>query len=117
MLKELITRTRPPINGAVYAETGYSFPSGHTVNAVVLYGFLAYLMYHLVPRSWRVFVVVLNIALIVIVAFSRVYLGVHYVSDVVSGLVVGAIFLIPSILISERDFCPLRRGKRGWFDR
>lgn len=93
-------RPRPEL--ALYLERSFSFPSGHSTIAVSFYGFAGYLLIRLVP-GWRAKVNLFFTTLLVIVAigFSRLYLGVHYVSDVVSGYLVGAMWLIIAIAFAE----------------
>ena len=67
-----------------------SFPSGHAMSAAVVYGTIAYLAARLERRAWaRVLTLLAAAVVIVSIAFSRVYLGVHYPSDVLAGLIVG----------------------------
>ncbi len=117
VIKEWVGRLRPPDSIQVYQETGYSFPSGHTVNALVLYAFLAYLGWHILPRRWRAPLVAASMGIIAAVAFSRLYLGVHYLSDVIGGFVVGTVFLIPGILFAHRDFTRRKKKPFSWIDR
>lgn len=90
-LKLLFARPRPTVFPPLMAEISYSFPSGHTIAAVTLYGFLALLLWH--NRRW---LQGLLVALIIpLVALSRVYLGVHYPSDVLGALAIGILWLAP----------------------
>jgi undecaprenyl-diphosphatase len=101
-------RPRPEL--AVYAEQSFSFPSGHATIAVAFYGFAGYLLMRFV-QSWntKVNVFFATILIVIAIGFSRVYLGVHYVSDVWSGYLVGAMWLIIAISFSEW----LRHQERG----
>ena len=93
-LKLHFRRVRPDLPWAFVQETSFSFPSGHSVFAVVLYGALMYLgLRHLRLVRERVAVVVAAMALIVGIGLSRIYLGVHYPSDVAAGYFVGAVWL------------------------
>ncbi|MDE2299673.1 MAG: phosphatase PAP2 family protein [Burkholderiales bacterium] len=93
-LKLAFQRPRPTVSAYAQALQSYSFPSGHTVAATLFYGLLAVYLVS-VARTWtrRVTVVWLALACIVVVAFSRVYLGVHYLSDVLAAMAVGAFWL------------------------
>ncbi len=93
LIKEVVHRARPVRALQAYQETGFSFPSGHATLAAAFYGFLIYLVWRLMPAGFLRNVVVTALALlIVLIAFSRLYLGVHYLSDVIGGLVLGAAF-------------------------
>lgn len=93
---------RPRPEMAVYAEHSFSFPSGHAAIAVAFYGFLSYLLIRFTP-SWRrkVNLFFTGILMILAIGLSRIYLGVHYLSDVWSGYLVGVIWLIIAISFSE----------------
>ncbi|MBN1581662.1 MAG: phosphatase PAP2 family protein [Anaerolineae bacterium] len=87
-------RPRPYLFLWYVAATGRSFPSGHTLNAVVLAGLLAWLVGRRL-RGWRRVVFDAGIALwALLVGLSRIYLGVHYPSDVLAGLAVGGLCLL-----------------------
>ena len=109
LLKALFARPRPYFEQPILLETYYSFPSGHAMEAVVLYGMLAYFAV-LALRTWRArAAVVLGTSLLVLlIGFSRMYLGVHYFSDVVAGFAAGGVWL--STCITAMEF--VRRGKR-----
>ncbi len=86
---------------------GNSFPSGHMVRAVVVYGLLAFVIHRLSPsRVVRAAVVPLAIVIIVLVAFDRLYLDVHWESDVVGGLLLGAIALLGGTVWLDRPRKP-----------
>ncbi len=93
-------RPRPQL--AVYAEHSFSFPSGHATIAVAFYGFVGYLLARF-SKSWnrKVNISFLTILIIIAIGFSRVYLGVHYISDVWGGYLVGAMWLIIAVSFSE----------------
>jgi undecaprenyl-diphosphatase len=100
--KILISRFRPV--GAAIVETDFSFPSGHATVAVAFYGFLAYLIIKLVKNKIKRQVVITSAILIVfIVGFSRLYLGVHYISDVLAGYLVGSLALIAGISLFKSN--------------
>lgn len=93
--KILIGRDRPPLVDAVPPyEVSASFPSGHTLNAVAILGVIAYLLVLRRHTAWsRALIVVVAIVATVLVAGSRVYLGHHWVTDVVAGWALGAAWL------------------------
>ncbi len=100
-LKLLIQRPRPDFLVPLVEETGYSFPSGHASAAAAFYMTLALLATGWV-RHWetRVYVLLAAVAVVVIVGFSRMYLGVHYLSDVLAGFALGAFWSTVSITAS-----------------
>lgn len=115
-LKLAFQRPRPTVSAYAQALQSYSFPSGHTVAATLVYGLVAVYLVS-IARSWtqRVTVVWLALACIVVVAFSRLYLGVHYLSDVLAAMAVGAFWLAlcttaVHTLVAARE---TRNGKAG----
>ncbi len=101
---------RPRPEMAVYAEHSFSFPSGHATIAVAFYGFAGYLTARF-AHGWhrKVNIFFTTMLLIIMIGFSRIYLGVHYVSDVWSGYLVGAMWLIITVSLSEW----FRQRKKG----
>lgn len=99
ILKELFHRARPDIVHLVKAG-GYSFPSGHAMVAAAFYSVIGYLLWlNLRNRSkpsW--YVVVFTIALISAIGISRIYLGVHFASDVIAGYAAGGVWAIACIV-------------------
>jgi undecaprenyl-diphosphatase len=94
LLKLHFKRLRPDLPWAFAHQVSYSFPSGHSVLAVVVYGSLIFLGMRHLQGSWeRVSVCVVALALILGIGISRIYLGVHYPSDVAAGYFVGAVWL------------------------
>lgn len=98
LLKWIFQRNRPEILRLVKA-TGYSFPSGHAMVSFAFYGMLAYLMWiNLGNRKSRYFFTFIFLFLIFAIGLSRIYLGVHYLSDVLAGFAAGGIWLVGCIL-------------------
>jgi membrane-associated phospholipid phosphatase len=97
-LKLIFQRARPRFSDAVLMLTSYSFPSGHTMIATVFYGSLAAFVIAN-SKSWplRMLALVAAIALILLVAFSRVYLGAHYLSDVLGAMAEGFAWIALSL--------------------
>ena len=93
-------RARPEV--AYYSEHGFSFPSGHATIAVALYGFLTYIFFK-EATQWgrRVNIVFTGLIVAVAIGFSRLYLDVHYVSDVWAGYLLGFLWLIIGIALHE----------------
>ena len=102
LIKVIIARPRPEINKLV-TETGYSFPSGHSITSMVFYGYLVYLTYKYINnKKIKIPLIIFLILLIPTIGLSRIYLGVHYASDVLCGFLLGTIYLILFILISKK---------------
>ncbi|HVM73286.1 MAG TPA: phosphatase PAP2 family protein [Candidatus Paceibacterota bacterium] len=94
VLKAIVARGRPLPSFAALDAPGYSFPSMHAACAVALYGFLAYMIYKLLhPPHHRAPTIVSIMIIVALIGFSRLYLGVHYLSDVVVGFLIGGFFL------------------------
>jgi undecaprenyl-diphosphatase len=95
LLKELFSRERPDFN-AVYEAAHYSFPSGHTMNSTAMYLFLFYLlMLHLIKKdNQKNKLFISTLTLIVLIGISRIYLGVHFLTDVIAGFSAGFAWFI-----------------------
>lgn len=106
ILKHGFDRPRPHIFAWLTAASSYSFPSGHAMNSAVAYATLAYLAARLQKTIWGRLLTTLGAALVILlVCASRLYLGVHYPSDVVAGLVVGlawAGFCMTTLELAQR---------------
>lgn len=100
LLKSAFHRPRPQILQLVH-ESGYGFPSGHAMLAVACYGFLIVLCLRFAKKAGRRVPVCLLAVLVLLIGVSRVYLGVHYASDVVGGYLAGLSWLMLFILLSE----------------
>jgi membrane-associated phospholipid phosphatase len=94
LIKDLFARPRPSFERPMVVETSYSFPSGQAMESLVVYGMLAYFTV-LTLRSQRARAVSVGGAalIVVLIGLSRVYLGAHYVSDVVGGFAAGGAWL------------------------
>lgn len=105
LVKEVVRRARPERALQAYQETGFSFPSGHATLAAAFYGFLLYLVWRMMPPGLaRTATVSVLTALIALIAFSRLYLGVHYLSDVIGGLLLGGLFVwIGSVVVRKLE--------------
>jgi undecaprenyl-diphosphatase len=101
VLKELFHRTRPaPVAGFIDAQQ-FSFPSGHAMVSAAFYFFLAYLVWRLVHGHWRGLLVAGLLLLVALIGLARLYLGVHYLSDVIAGYIVGFLWTDAVILASH----------------
>lgn len=112
-LKLWFRRARPDVPWALSSEQSFSFPSGHAMLSFAVYGAIAYLLWRSFARPlFRVVTVLLTALLVLGIGASRVYLGVHYPSDIVAGFVAGGIWLTAVILTIEglRLFLPPKRA-------
>lgn len=101
LLKLMFQRERPQINPLLEV-TGHSFPSGHSMGTMVVYGLAVYLLLILVRRRWvKITGTILLIAGILLIGLSRIYLGVHYPSDVIGGFAAGAAWVLFCTAILE----------------
>ena len=91
-LKDSFHRARPSFASEFIRNASWSFPSGHAMNSLIVYGLLAYWISDRFPRA-RLVIVLSAAALAGLIGFSRIYLGVHYVSDVVAGYSAGFVWL------------------------
>ena len=92
-LKRIIRRARP-IGVALIKETGFSFPSGHSMVGFAFYGFIIYLIYKSkLNKTLKVLLITLFSLLIMAIGLSRIYLGVHHATDVIGGFALGYICL------------------------
>lgn len=102
IIKVLVRRERPIIINMV-TENTFSFPSGHTMAAVVFYGFLIYLIKKSkLDKKYKILVSIILSLLIILIMMSRIYLGAHYFSDVIAGASLATSYLLLLIDILER---------------
>ncbi|GAB4239697.1 MAG: hypothetical protein Kow0049_27160 [Stanieria sp.] len=95
-LKLAFSKPRPHLWKLLISETSYSYPSGHALGSMVLYGFVAYLLGTHLGQYAKVFYFIAAI-LIAAIGFSRLYLGVHWPTDVIAGYGVGFLWITFSI--------------------
>ena len=111
LLKLSIQRPRPD-DPLLQSVKGFSFPSGHALMSVIFYGLLIYIVWKEVSNKWmRRVVISFMIILIILISYSRIYLRLHYASDVLAGLSVGFIWLVFSLWIIKRIETGLRKRK------
>ncbi|RIW35145.1 PAP2 family protein [Bacillus salacetis] len=109
LLKEYFKRQRPDIE-ALVEQGGYSFPSGHSMGSFILYGALAFAVFRLYDHRWSKFIGAAALLLLVLlIGLSRIYLGVHYPSDILGGFSAGGVWLAFSILVYT-----FIKGARPW---
>jgi membrane-associated phospholipid phosphatase len=120
LLKISFHRARPDLWPALVAEHTYSFPSGHAAMSTVFFGGLASVVFHLTDRRLpRIAAVTLALIAIVTIMGTRVYLGVHWTTDVVAGFVVGVFWVVISAIATEMVYRrvprarPVRRPRRS----
>jgi len=102
IMKAVVGRSRPPVADRIANAYGAAFPSGHSANVVAACGILAWVATRFVHRTWlRVVIWVAAVLTALLVGVSRVYLGVHWPSDVLSGWIVGAAWVVAAIAITE----------------
>jgi membrane-associated phospholipid phosphatase len=107
LVKVLVHRHRPFVDGPFVDWSGYSFASGHTIGATLLYGqLLLFVLPALKARQWRVLTVCSAALLIALVGFTRIALGAHFLTDVLAGILFGILWLAICLFASK----PLRRS-------
>ena len=119
ILKNVVQRQRPN-EYRIIEETGYSFPSGHSMVSVAFYGFIIYLIYKYVENKKIKWTLITMLSCIIpLIGFSRIYLGVHYTSDVLAGACISISYLILFIHIislwmmkGDKKMTSLRRKRR-----
>lgn len=103
LAKSIFQRERPTLHRLI-EETGYSFPSGHSMGAFSFYGILVYLLWRHLPSFWgRVILIAVGVLMILAIGISRIYLGVHYPSDVAGGYLAAGTWLAIAIGMFQHD--------------
>ena len=94
LLKRILQRPRPT-EYRIIEETGYSFPSGHSMVSMAFYGYLIYLTYKYVKNKYLKWSLITILGVLIIsIGISRIYLGVHYTSDVLGGFLLSISYLV-----------------------
>ena len=97
--KHIIKRERPNINRIV-EEKGYSYPSGHTFSATCFYGLMIFLItMSSLNLGYQIIITIPLISIILLIGFSRIYLGVHYFSDCIAGLLLSTSYIFLYVYI------------------
>ncbi|MCC5645776.1 phosphatase PAP2 family protein [Nostoc sp. CHAB 5824] len=111
LMKILFSRAQPALWKHIINVGQHSFPSGHAMVSIVIYGFTGYILAKQFPE-WRFWIYGLTIILIAAVGFSRLYLGVHWLTDVTAGYAAGLVWLITCILSleSQQKYGSLQAG-------
>jgi len=111
-LKEFFHRARPMPQ--IVSAQGYSFPSGHSFYAMLVYGFMIYLTWKFIRNNWlRSLIFILCTLLILLIGLSRIYLNVHWLTDILGGYSAAFSWLMINILVVEiiKHHRQARRGK------
>ncbi|SES17578.1 phosphatase PAP2 family protein [Psychrobacillus sp. OK032] len=102
VLKQFFHRVRPDLHRLIEIG-GYSFPSGHAMNALAVYGILTFLLWRHIPsRLWRTILIIISTIIVLMIGTSRIYLGVHYPSDIIGGYFASGFWLTISIYFFRR---------------
>ncbi|MCL4415370.1 MAG: phosphatase PAP2 family protein [Actinobacteria bacterium] len=101
MIKILVKRPRPDIS-PLATESTYSFPSGHTMSSFIFYALIAYFIFHFTKdKKLATLVSGISILIIILIGISRIYLGVHFPSDVIAGFIAGFWVFVTALLIRQ----------------
>jgi undecaprenyl-diphosphatase len=110
LAKNVIGRVRPPVENALITEHGFSFPSGHSYFAVAFYGLMTYFWVRHFHQKWaKIGIFILGSGFVLLLALSRIYLGVHWMTDVVAGLSISIAWL--AVLVAYLEY------KRKFFEK
>ena len=94
LLKRILQRPRPT-EFRIVEETGYSFPSGHSMVSMAFYGYLIYLIYRYIKNKYVKWTLITILSILIcLIGISRIYLGVHYTSDVLGGFMISISYLV-----------------------
>ena len=94
LLKNILQRPRPT-EFRIVEETGFSFPSGHSMVSMAFYGYLIYLIYKYVKNKYLKWILIVLLSILICtIGISRIYLGVHYTSDVLGGFLISISYLV-----------------------
>ncbi len=107
VIKRLVGRQRPPEASRLVFEPSLSYPSGHTLGSTVVVGIVAIVVIPRLRRHWaRVCATVFAVAFPIAVGLSRIYLGVHWTTDVLAGWIIGLLWLVLCVTAFTRVLCP-----------
>lgn len=102
LLKNIVARPRPVFENMFITEDTFSFPSGHAMTSIIVSGMLAYFLVSRVQSArQRMFVVIIAVLVALTIGSSRLFLGLHYFSDVLAGFVAGGIWLATCVITLE----------------
>ncbi|MEO6712433.1 MAG: phosphatase PAP2 family protein [Mycobacteriales bacterium] len=101
-VKLLVDRDRPLLSGCQFGSaTGQSFPSGHAMNTTIVYGVLVLVFLSLIKREWRPVLIGVYAGWLLAMSWARMTLGVHYLSDVLGGIVLGCAWLAIGVAVFQ----------------
>lgn len=101
-VKMMVNRDRPALTGCFFGvNAGQSFPSGHTMNTTIVYGAFVLVFLSLLSRAWRPALLIVYAAWVAAMAWSRMTLGAHYLSDVLGGVVLGLAWLAIGVAVFQ----------------
>jgi len=101
--KLLVCRVRPGNDIALYVEKLPSFPSAHASLILAFFGFLIYCFWQFnICLKYKIILSIVFLTIILLIGFSRIYLGVHYFSDIIGGYLVGLMWILIAIYISQK---------------
>lgn len=102
IIKNIIERPRPPLTEALVIENSYSFPSGHSFVAIAFYGLITFFLFESIKNKYlKTLILTIGIILVILIGFSRIYLGAHWPSDVLASFTSGLAWLSFTITISH----------------
>ena len=102
ILKWIFQRNRPDVNRLIEI-SGFSYPSGHSLMSFVFYGLLIYLINKNYKGKYKKIIIAILASIIVLIGFSRIYLGVHYFTDVILGYSIALLILIINSIIIKKN--------------
>lgn len=117
LMKLVYSRQRPSLEHLV-TENSFSFPSGHAMSSMLFFGTIIFLLFQMKNKNLRYLLQGLGVLCLILIGLSRIYLGVHYVSDILGGWLLGATWLLATYpyyqkyAFIERFKDPLKRGRK-----
>jgi len=101
VLKNAISRARP--TDGLFSRGGYSFPSGHTMGTLALYGLVLILAYKYIKNAWLKYTIMIaSLTIIILISWSRIHLGVHFLTDIIASIFLGVALLIGAWLFLDK---------------
>ncbi len=101
LLKMLFSRERP-VDIGIIEEIGFAFPSGHTMISTAFYGYIVYLLSKKIDKKYHTFLYSGLVVVLLLIGMSRIYLGVHYFTDVLAAYIFGLLYLLLFIFLVEK---------------